>query len=240
MSVAAQLIVGFMLFALADGAVTRMPSILSATAPGSVFGRVRDSANQPMPAVSVTAIPERGGGVITAITDREGGYRLEKMADAVYRLDFELAGFTTIRRNHVRVRQDEAMVDVDAVLSVAPVCECVKEVDLPTLPRPLNGQVVDEESRPLPRARVQIATQFHRRTTYTDREGRFLVSAPVEGTWSITASDSGFAATTRKISKATAGPIVLTLRFAGTGNVPNLERLTPDCCPSDYLQSGKR
>ena len=226
--------------AIAGGAIVWMAVLMNATAPGGVAGRVRDSANQSMPGVSVSAISESGGGITTATTDREGSYRLDGMADGVYRLDFELPGFETVRRNHVRVRQDQPTVDVDAVLAVGRVCECVKEVELPTLPEALSGQVVDEDGRPLPLARVQIATQVHRAMTYTDREGRFLFSVPVKGTWSITASDSGFASTTQKISRATDGPVVLRLRFAGTGNVPNLERLTPDCCPSDYLRSGKR
>lgn len=239
MRVAANLVGGVMLFAFAGGAITRVPAFMNATAPGRVGGHVRDSANQPMQAVSVSAMSERGGRVTTVTTDQEGAYRLDGMADGVYRLDFELAGFETIRRNQVRVRQDEN-IDVDAVLRVGRVCECLTEVELPTLPRPLNGKVVDKEGRPLPLARVQIATQVHRATTYTDKEGRFLFSVPVKGAWSITASDTGFASTTQKISRATVGPLVLTLRFAGTANVPNLERLTPDCCPSGYLQSGKR
>jgi hypothetical protein len=79
---------------------------------------------------------------------------------------------------------------------------------------------------------------MRRETAYTDTEGHFLVRAPLEGTWPITASDSGFASATQQISKVTTGPIVLRLRYVGTQSVPSNERFSLGClCPEYFIHS---
>jgi hypothetical protein len=208
----------------------------TAAAAGSIGGHVRDTAGQPLPGVSVTMIPERGGSAMNTTTDREGAYRLDAVADDTYRLDFQLRGFDLIRQNHVHVRPD-THIELDASTSPASICECISS-GLAGPSKPLAGLVVDEDNRPLPHARVDIVSPKRRETTYTDRDGRFFVHPPVDGTWPLTASDSGFAVSTQRISKRTAGPVVLRLRYVGAQSVPNIERFEFGClCPEAFTQS---
>ena len=206
-----------------------------AAAAGSIGGYVRDKTGQPLPGVSVTMIPERGGSAIDTTTDREGAYRLDAVAEDTYRLDFRLPGFDLIRQNHVQVGPD-THVEVDASTSPGSICECISS-GLVRVSKPLAGLVVDEADRPLPHARVDIVSPKRRETTYADREGRFFVRPPESGTWPLTASDSGFAASTQRISKRTAGPVVLRLRYVGAQSVPNIERFEFGCCPESFTQS---
>ena len=202
---------------------------------GTIGGQIRDTIGQPLPGTTVTVIPERGGPAKQSITDREGAYRLDVLADATYRIDFQLPGFDRTRENHVRVRAD-TQINVDATLPVSAVCECVTS-GLSTTARPLAGQVVDEATRPLPYARLEVVSSLRRETAYTDSEGRFYVRAPLAGAWPITASDSGFASVTQKISKTSSGPIVLKLRRVGTKHLPNRERFSLGClCPEYFGQ----
>jgi hypothetical protein len=182
--------------------------------------------------------PERHGPVRHATTDREGTYRLEELADDTYRVVFQLRGFDRTRVSHVRPRPDTD-ADVDATLSVSRLCECLT-TGLATTPRPLAGQVVDEANRPLPYVRVELVSPMRRETAYTDIDGRFLVRAPLEGAWPITASDSGFASATQQISNVTAGPIVLRLRFLGTQGPPRSERFELGCLCPEYFTHGER
>jgi hypothetical protein len=211
-------------------------TILGASpATGRIGGQVRDTLGQSLSGVSVTAIPESGGPATQSITDREGAYRLERLADATYRIDFLLAGFDLTREHHVRVRTD-TQVNVDATLTVGAVCECVTS-GLSTTDHPLPGQVVDEANRPLPHARLDVVNSARRDTAYADSEGRFNVRMPSEGTWPITASDSGFASVTQQISRVSSGPLVLKLRYIGTTNLPNRERISLGClCPEYFGQ----
>jgi hypothetical protein len=202
---------------------------------GAIEGQIRDTIGQPLPGTTVTVIPERGGPARQTIADGEGAYRLDGLADGTYRIDFQLTGFDRTRDNHVRVRAD-TQTNVDATLQVSAVCECVTS-GLSITTRPQAGQVVDEANRPLPYARLEVVSSLRRETAYSDSEGRFYIRAPLEGAWPITASDSGFASVTQKISKTTSGPIVLTLRRVGTTRLPNRERFRLGClCPEYFGQ----
>lgn len=207
-------------------------------ATGRVGGHVRDSAGQFLPGVSVTMVRERGGPARHATTDREGAYRLEELADDTYRLYFQLTGFDRTRLSHVRPGPDTD-TDVDATLFVSSICECLT-TGLSTTPRPLAGQVVDEANRPLLFARVEVVTPKRRETAYTDIDGRFVVRAPLEGAWPITASDTGFASATQQISNVTAGPILLRLRFVGTQSPPSSERFELGCLCPEYFTHRER
>jgi Carboxypeptidase regulatory-like domain len=105
--------------------------------PGTITGRVVDTAGQRMPGVTITATPERGGLSRRTTSSGDGTFRFEGLAEAVYRLDFELTGFGRSRRNHVRLGQ-ESDGGVEAVLFVRSVCECVT-IAMPSEPRTLAG-----------------------------------------------------------------------------------------------------
>lgn len=211
----------------------RTGAAISVQDPVIIEGEVKDRAGQLLPGVSVTPLPEGGGRATHATTDREGTYHLDGLPEGTYRIDFELPGFTGIRRNHVIVGRD-ASTRVDAVLSVRPLCECLSS-GVPTVPRGVPGQVVDEAGRPLPHARLEIAGPKLKETAYADREGRFLLRPPVEGTWPIVASDSGFAPVRQQISNATTSPLVLQLRFVGAQGLPAIEGFNDECpCPEYF------
>ena len=204
-----------------------------AFATGRIGGRVRDTIGQVLPGVTITVMPNRGGRARQTITDRDGVYRLEGLPDDTYRIDFLLAGFDLVRENHVRAGADP-QVDVDATLAVSAVCECVNS-GLSTTAEPIAGQVVDNQNRPLPHARLDVVSPARRETAYTDSDGRFYVRLPLDGAWPITASDTGFASVTEQISKASSGPLVLKLRFEDSGSLPRRERFRLGCLCPEYF-----
>lgn len=207
---------------------------LAQPARGSVVGRAVDMSTAPMPGVSVTLLPERGGAATYTTTDRDGRYRFDDVPPDTYRIDFDLRGFDVARVNHLRV-QPGATATADGVLRVGRLCDG-RERARATIGQPLEGQVVDDAGRPLPYATLELVTAQGRETAYTGRDGRFLVRAPAEGAWSITAFDSGFEPVTRDVPANSGGSFVFTLRYAGTQEVPDRERLDRSFgCPADFF-----
>jgi hypothetical protein len=224
------LCLGVILEASSGGAPTRAAT--SVQDPLIIEGEVKDRAGQLLPGVSVTALPERGGRVTHVTTGRDGRYRVEA-SSAIYRIDFELRGFTGIRRNHVLPGPD-GRARIDAVLAVRPLCECVTS-GLRLLPRDVSGQVVDDVGQPLPHARLEITGPKRKETAYADSSGRFRVRPPAEGTFSVVASDSGFSPVARTISKA-ATAVAFRLKFVGTQDLPDTETFNHECpCPEYFV-----
>jgi hypothetical protein len=213
---------------------TRTTAAISVAAPAMIEGEVKDRSGQPLPGASVIALPERGGLATHTATDRDGGYHLEGLSQGIYRVDVSLRGFDGSRQNHVRVGADDS-IRVDAVLSVRPLCECISSRLPPAGPRSVPGQVVDEAGRPLPHARLEFVGPNRRETAYAHSEGRFLVSTPAGGTWSMVASDSGFASVMQQISTATTAPLVFRLRFVGTQGLPDIERFNRECPCYEFI-----
>ena len=217
----------------ASSGETQSSAAISVAAPAIIEGEVKDRIGQPLPGASVMALPERGGLATHTATDRDGRYHLEGLSQGTYHVDVSLPGFDGWRQNHVRVGSDGS-TRVDAVLSVRPLCQCISS-GLPAGPRSVPGQVVDEAGRPLPHARLEFVGPRRRERAYTDSEGRFLVSPPVEGTWSMVASDSGFASVMQQISRTTTAPLVFRLRFVGTQGLPDIEGFNRECPCPEYL-----
>jgi hypothetical protein len=167
------------------------------------------------------------------MTGADGAYQFDSLPDDIYSVDFEIMGFDLIRRNHVRVRQD-ATANVDATLPVSAICECVRVTE-PTELRERSGQVVDEAGRPLARARLEISTPLRHEFAYADNEGRFRVRLPLNESWPLTASASGFAAVKQHVSGTTDLPMVFRLPHVGAMVVPDTERFKRPCCPLDLF-----
>jgi hypothetical protein len=200
----------------------------------SISGRVSDAAGLPLPGVYITILPASGGTTKHATTASTGAYRRDALEQDTYRVDFDVAGFDLIRRNNVRVRHDTT-AEVDAVLPVSSICECVELVPASPL-RERAGQVVDESGAPLPYARLEVVSSTRRDVAYADRAGRFLVRLPVDGTWPLTASDSGFGPATLQVSGTTADSIVFRLKHDSKAATPDIERLSRGCrCPGDLF-----
>ena len=200
----------------------------------SIAGKVTDAGGLPLPGVSVTILPASGGTTRHATTASTGAYQFDALEQGTYRVVFDVAGFDLIRRNNVRVRHG-ATAEADAALSVSSICECIQVV--PTKPlRARAGQVVDESGRPLPYARLEVMSSMRREVAYADNKGQFHVRLPVHETWPLTASDSGFSATTLHLSGTTADPFVIRLTHDTEAAVPDTERLGRGCrCPGDLF-----
>jgi hypothetical protein len=206
-------------------------NVALAQSPG-ISGTVAGAAG-PIPGVSVTVLPSSGGIAKRTATGDTGAYRLEALVEGTYRVDFDVSGFDLIRRNHVRARSGAAAT-VDATLPVSSICECMGFV--PATPvRERAGQVVDESSRPLPHARLEVVSPSRREVGWADNEGRFQVRLPVEGAWRLTASDSGFRPVTQKVS-GSGRPILLKLSHDAAAVVPDHQRFSRGCrCPGDLF-----
>jgi hypothetical protein len=178
----------------------------------------------------VTTVAETGGVANRAISGRDGAYQFEVLPDGTYRVDFELQGFEMTRRNHVQVRHGTAAT-ADATLFISPICECVN-VGPPPPEHERSGQVLDESNRPIAHAQLQVIFPGGSERTYADSEGRFKVRLPVNDSWLLIASDSGFRGQNQRVSGADASSIVFTLAQASTTGLPDLQRLARPCCPS--------
>lgn len=83
-------------------------SILSASAQttsttGSIAGRVLDNSGSALPGVTVTASNVDTGLVRTAVTEGDGSYRVQLLPPGTYRVEAELSGLGTARRDRITV-----------------------------------------------------------------------------------------------------------------------------------------
>jgi hypothetical protein len=101
--------------------------------------------------------------------------------------------------------------------------------------RERSGQVVDGAGRRLARARLEISTPLRHEFTYSDSEGHFHVRLPLNESWALTASASGFESVKQQVSAGTDLPLVLRLSHVGTPALPDTERFTRPCCPLDLF-----
>ena len=204
----------------------------SAQAP-AITGRITDTSQAMLPGVMVTIVPERGGVAQHTTSDAFGQYRFGAVPDGTYRIDFALPGFELTRLNHVSIGAG-ASASIDTALRVGILCEFPQRRVPEAAQQPVEGQVLDEANRPLPHATIELAAGKYFERSFTDREGRFLVRVPVDDTSQLTVYDSGFEKVTQPISSA-ANALVFRLRFTGTQDVEEYERLDRRRCSSDLF-----
>jgi len=115
-------------FALALLFVVGFASLASAQAvtsgTGAINGRVTDTSDAVMPGVTVTITSPAQMGVRTAVTDADGNYRFTAVTPGDYVVVFELAGFSTVRNEGIRVNLGFTAT-VNAQLTVATLQESV-------------------------------------------------------------------------------------------------------------------
>ncbi len=70
---------------------------------GAINGRVTDNTGAVLPGVTVTIASPAMMGTRTATTTPEGQYRFPAVPPGVYQITYELAGFSTVRRDEIRV-----------------------------------------------------------------------------------------------------------------------------------------
>lgn len=215
------------------------PLLATRTQQPTVIGRV-DSAGRSLQGVAVTLMPQAGGPASEATTNGDGSYEFAGLPDGVYRLDFDVVGFDIVRRNHISVRGN-ANVRVDVSLPGSTICQCIEAWSGPD---PLGpdvrervGQVVSQSGQPLAHARLEVAGPAWRESAYADRDGRFRVLVPARQTWRLTASDSGFASLTQRVSGDEDAPLTLRLRVGTAATLPDTERFKRWCrCGRDVFQ----
>ena len=107
-------------------AVISLPAIaqtVGATT-GAINGKVADATGGVMPGVAVTIASPSMQGTRTAVTDGEGTYRFPAIPPGDYKITYELAGFSTVVREGIRVGLGfTATVNID--LKVASLAESV-------------------------------------------------------------------------------------------------------------------
>ncbi len=91
---------------------------------GAVNGRVTDASDAVMPGVTVTLTSPQQMGTRTAVTDADGSYRFTAVTPGEYVVLFELAGFSTVRNEGIRVSLGFTAT-VNASLTVASLQESV-------------------------------------------------------------------------------------------------------------------
>src|SRR3990172_10354096 len=70
---------------------------------GAINGKVTDTTGGVMPGVTVTISSPSMQGVRTAVTSDDGAYRFPAVPPGEYKITYELAGFSTVIRDAVRV-----------------------------------------------------------------------------------------------------------------------------------------
>ena len=95
-----------------------------ASVTGTIQGRVTDTSGAVLPGVTVTASSQAMIGVQTQVTTDNGSYRFPAVPPGAYTLQFELAGFNTVKREGVQISLGFT-ANVNAELAVATLQETV-------------------------------------------------------------------------------------------------------------------
>src|SRR5262245_27270454 len=92
---------------------------------GGIRGIVKDATGAVLIGVTVEAeSPARIGGAAVAISNGQGLYQYQGLPVGVYTVTFVLQGFTTLKRENVRVEVGRT-VQLDADLTIATTAETV-------------------------------------------------------------------------------------------------------------------
>ena len=75
-------------------------------AAGEITGFVRDQAGAAVPGATITVTETRTNRQRVVVSTADGVYTAASLAPGEYRFDIELSGFTSVRREGIRARQD--------------------------------------------------------------------------------------------------------------------------------------
>jgi carboxypeptidase family protein len=93
---------------------------------GTISGRVIDAQQLPVPGVTVNAESPNLQGIRTAVTSENGDYIITLLPSGLYKISFELSGFTRVERT-VTIAPTQVL-PVDATMGPAAVSETVEVV----------------------------------------------------------------------------------------------------------------
>jgi hypothetical protein len=113
---------------------------------GQITGLVTDERGGPVAGATITATPANKTVARTAVSTSSGVYTLAALAPGEYRIDVELAGFRTIRRQGVRVETGR-VIALDFALELGTLTDAiVVSGDAPALRASASlGQVISRE-----------------------------------------------------------------------------------------------
>ena len=95
-----------------------------ASSTGTIQGRVSDSSGAVLPGVTVTATSPSMIGTQTQVTNENGSYRFPAVPPGAYSITFELAGFSTVKREGIQIALGFT-ANVNTELAVATLQETV-------------------------------------------------------------------------------------------------------------------
>jgi len=95
-----------------------------ASSTGTIQGRAADASGAILPGVTVTAVSPSMIGAQTQVTNENGSYRFPAVPPGVYSLTFELAGFSTVKRDGIQISLGFT-ANVNADLTLASLQETV-------------------------------------------------------------------------------------------------------------------
>src|SRR5688572_4057222 len=95
-----------------------------ASSTGTIQGRVADAQGAVLPGVTVTATSPSMPGIQTTVSSETGNYRFPALPPGTYALEFDLAGFNSLKREGVEIRLGFTAT-VNAELALATLQETV-------------------------------------------------------------------------------------------------------------------
>ena len=95
-----------------------------ASSTGTIQGRAADASGAILPGVTVTAVSPSMIGVQTQVTNENGTYRFPAVPPGAYSMTFELAGFSTVKRDGIQISLGFT-ANVNADMSLASLQETV-------------------------------------------------------------------------------------------------------------------
>ena len=91
---------------------------------GTLTGVVTDPQGQVLPGVTVTATSTALIGTRSAVTEVDGRYRFPALPSGIYKLKFDLSGFSSLERDNIQVVLGQTIA-VDTQLKIASLAETV-------------------------------------------------------------------------------------------------------------------
>ena len=187
-------------FTVEGDAIQQASLTLVPAAPGSLSGKVTDTANNAVPGASVV-FTSTDGQIYSTTTDANGNYALSSVAPSTYTGTATKTGFGTGTQTGVAVASN-AVVVVNFTLTPGPGA--------------VTGRVVDASGNPISGASVFFASGSPATivaTATTDATGTYNIAALTAGTYSVTATATGF---------GTSAPISVVVVGATTTTVPDI------------------
>jgi len=177
-------------------------------APGTISGVVRDSANNPISAVTVSTTP----GGYTAFTNTSGQYTISNVPPGTYTVEAYKSGYGSVTQSNVQVVSNQTTT-VNFTFS--------------TGSGTITGTVRDSASNPL--SGVTVRTVGASFSAVTNQSGQYTLSNVPAGTYTLEASKSGYVTQTQSNVQVVANQTT-TVNFTLIANLGQITGTVRDGC----------